>query len=113
MNARLNVIKTSPEFQRVAKTGSRWHCSSFILQILKTDPGAPFRIGFTASRKVGNAVVRNRAKRRLREMARTFHLPFPPGVDMVLIAKTAAASADFTQMGRDLERGLRAAGLLP
>lgn len=66
-----------------------------------------FRLGLTASRKVGNAVIRNRAKRRLRETVR-LHLNEKEirGWDVVLIAKTAAASCAFEEMRADFSRGL-------
>ena len=66
------------------------------------------RIGFTCSRKVGNAVARNRAKRRLREIARLV-LPGAarPGWDYVLIGRAGAtASLPFDRLRDDLERAL-------
>ena len=105
------TLKASPEFQRIAREGKRWTCSFFILQLQKR-PDAPFRLGLTASRKVGNAVVRNRAKRRLREMVRLLLKEKTlSGFEIVLIAKTAAASADFAQMQSDLRRGLEVLGV--
>lgn len=79
------------------------------MQIMKQEKGAPFRIGFTVSRRVGNAVTRNRAKRRLREMVRLRLKDRPlEGFDLVLVAKTPAAAMDFAAMGAEFERGLAA-----
>jgi ribonuclease P protein component len=67
------------------------------------------RVGFTCSKKVGNAVARNRAKRRLREIARAV-LPLEgrPGWDYVLIGrKDETATRDFAAMKADLVRALR------
>jgi len=67
------------------------------------------RVGFTCSKKVGNAVARNRAKRRLREIARLIvPLEGRPGWDYVLIGR-AGATADlpFSQLQTDLSRALR------
>lgn len=66
------------------------------------------RVGFTASRKVGGAVVRNRAKRRLRAAAAHI-LPDAgrPGTDYVLIARAATAARPFAALLDDLETALR------
>lgn len=69
------------------------------------------RVGFTCSKKVGNAVARNRAKRRLREIAR---LVLPEhgqdGYDYVLVGRRdVTATRDFIEMRTDLERALRKA----
>lgn len=109
MCAAMTMIKASPEFQRIARQGQKWHGSAFIMLLLKKNDGASFRLGLTASRKVGNAVVRNRAKRRLREMVRLFLQERPlSGFDLVLIARTAAASRDFAAMVTEFESGLKA-----
>ena len=59
-------------------------------------------VGYTASRKVGGAVVRNRAKRRLRALVRELVSPRLAGVDMVLIARASTATLPFTALRADL-----------
>lgn len=81
-----------------------------MLQARPRTPGEAegIRVGFTCSKKVGNAVARNRAKRRLRAIARTV-LPAAgrAGWDYVLIGRAeATASRDFAQMQADLRRAL-------
>ncbi len=72
------------------------------------DSTKPFRCGFTVSRKVGNAVVRNRAKRRLREIVRLYiKAKSPKGFEIVLIGKTAAATRDYAKMATDFDTALR------
>lgn len=75
----------------------------------RNDAAAPcIRVGFTASKKVGNAVARNRAKRRLRALARAI-LPVRglPGWDYVLIARAGETAARrFDLLEKDLEKAL-------
>ncbi|MHA3913798.1 ribonuclease P protein component [Halovulum sp. GXIMD14793] len=81
----------------------------FILQARdRRTPSSGIRVGYTCSKKVGNAVARNRAKRRLREVARAI-LPHAgrDGWDYVLIGRqTVTASRAFDQLVRDLETAL-------
>jgi ribonuclease P protein component len=73
----------------------------------RNDGGAP-RVGFTATRKLGNAVTRNRIRRRLRELAR-LHLArgARPGFDYVLIARPPALNRSFSDLALDLDAALR------
>ena len=71
------------------------------------------RVGFTASKKVGNAVRRNRAKRRLRVLADTvLRDRAEPGHDYVLIARAATVERDFAELRDDLHFSLKRVGLL-
>lgn len=83
---------------------------AFVLQARQRTPGEAegLRIGYTCSKKVGNAVARNRAKRRLRAVARTV-LPVlgQPGWDYVLIGRAGETAArDFSLLCQDLHSAL-------
>jgi ribonuclease P protein component len=69
------------------------------------------RLGFTASKKVGNAVKRNRARRRLKEIAR-LHMPrlAKPGYDYVLIARPVAVGCPYDHLVQDLDYALMRLG---
>jgi ribonuclease P protein component len=110
------AIKQRAGFLAVAAHGRKWVAPGLILQLgpvslLKNLPVSttpPLHYGLTASKKVGNAVQRNRARRRLRELARlvmTRHAD--PAFAYVLIARTTTVTRDFTALRQDLTLALQ------
>jgi ribonuclease P protein component len=104
-------LKRRPEFLAVAASRRRWVAPGLILQAARRPedsslPPAP-RIGFTASRKVGIAVARNRARRRLKAAVEAI-LPKSgqPGFDYVVIARTETLTRSFSDLVADLETAL-------
>ncbi|WP_134765808.1 ribonuclease P protein component [Nocardioides sp. 1609] len=73
--------------------------------------GTPARVGFVVSKAVGNAVVRNRVKRRLRHLSRSWVAALPSSSLLVVRALPAAADASYAELGDDLARCLRRSGL--
>jgi ribonuclease P protein component len=98
------------EFLRVAAEGKRAARPGVVLQA-RSAPGQPLRVGFTATKKIGGSVVRNRAKRRLREAARALLAEAPPGWDVVLIAREATPTRRFATLVNDLSGALAALGV--
>jgi ribonuclease P protein component len=97
---------------RAAAAGARVPAKAFVLQARRrNDIGADqdaVRLGFTVSKQVGNAVVRNRVRRRLKEMVRlTPQAPLCAGHDYVLIGRRAALQRPFGDMMRDLDTVVR------
>ena len=70
------------------------------------------RVGYTVSNKLGCAVVRNRVRRRLREIYRLNERRFRPGYDIVVVARGRSVSADYGSLERDFLRACAALGLL-
>lgn len=109
MAARLERLKIRADFLRVAAARRSAVGSALVLQCAaRPDQSPGIRVGFTASRKVGNAVTRNRAKRRLRAAAASV-LPAQgrPATDYVLIARESTAARPFSALIADLESALR------
>ncbi len=105
-------LRRRAEFLRVAGTGKRAAVHGLVLQALPRDDREPARLGFTVTRKVGNAVVRNRTRRRLKEAARLLLRERPvAGVDLVLIGREATRGRDFALLIDDLRRALDKVGV--
>ena len=118
-------LKRRAEFLQVAAANRKWVAPGLILQVRRQPPPnsesddapraarpeaarEPVRVGFTASRKVGNAVRRNRARRRLRAVAQeVLDRHAEPGTDFVLIARPATVDRDYQALVGDLVAGLK------
>jgi ribonuclease P protein component len=108
--APLARLKKRAEFLHVAAKGRKWTTPGLILQALPRDAAGVARVGFTASRRVGIAVARNRARRRLREAARRALGGHARPGDYVVIARQATLARDFADLIGDLETALRRLG---
>lgn len=104
--APLGRLTRRSEFLRTAAARQKWVTPGLILQARPRcgDPDPTVRMGLTVSRKVGNAVTRNRARRRLRALGREI-LPEcgRPGMDYVLIGRAATPKRPASELRHDLE----------
>jgi len=93
-----------------AATGIKVPAPAFVLQARQRKDQGPVRIGFTVSKKVGNAVERNRVRRRLRDIVRLLPAEnLRPGHDYVLVGRRAALALPFDRMRKDFDGALRRA----
>ena len=93
-----------------AATGIKVPAAGFVLQTRKRADDGPVRFGFTVSKKVGNAVERNRVRRRLKEIVRlSGGNRIKAGHDYVLIGRRAALKLPFERMSNDFDGALRRA----
>jgi ribonuclease P protein component len=100
-------LKRRAEFLRVAARGRKAPSPGLVLQALPRNDDAPVRLGFTVTKKVGNAVVRNRTRRRLREAARLLLRDNPAtGADLVLVGRDTTRGRPFDLLIDDLRRGM-------
>jgi len=96
----------------VAAKGRKVPTPGLVLQTLARQDAGPARVGFTVTKKVGNAVIRNRTRRRLKEAARLLLKAVPVhGVDLVLVGREATRGRDFAALQDDLRHALGKAGV--
>jgi ribonuclease P protein component len=102
-------LTDSPEFERVYRQGTAYRGKLFSVHAFPNEHGTP-RLGLSVSRKVGNAVVRNAVRRRLREV---FHACVPDisgDLDLVVSARPAAADAGFEELREEFSEALGKVG---
>jgi ribonuclease P protein component len=100
-------VRRPQQFRLVTRTGRRAGGRTVTAHLLLTPDGEPAKVGFVVSRAVGSAVVRNRVKRRLREIMRVRLADLPDGCMLVLRAQPAAAQAGQADLAADVDQALR------
>jgi ribonuclease P protein component len=97
-------LRDARDFQRVNRTGVRRAGPHFVAVVATSGPTPVLgpRLGLAVSRRVGNAVARNRVKRRVREWFRRERACLPPSTDWVVIARSGAAQLDGAEVAREL-----------
>jgi ribonuclease P protein component len=105
-------LKQRREFLRVAAKGRKAPTHGVVVQALAREDAEPARLGFTVTKKVGNAVIRNRTRRRLKEAARLLLRDQPVvGYDLVLIGRDHTRGRPFPDLQDDINRALKKAGV--
>lgn len=110
MNRIVSMTRNN-DFRRAYQRGKN-HVSPLLVTYVLKNRLDHTRVGITTSRKIGNAVVRSRARRVLREAYRGLAHRVKPGYDLVFVARGRTPAAKSTQVQRHMEKQLHAAGLL-
>lgn len=99
------------DFAKVRVDGRRFAQGCVVINWLPTESGRPWRLGIITTKALGSAVVRNRARRRIREAFRRQQAVIVRPADIVLIARASVRDAGFDRVCNDLATALRKAGL--
>jgi ribonuclease P protein component len=105
-------LKQGRDFSRVRQQGQRLVLGCLIANWLALPEGSGTRLGVVTSGKLGNAVVRNRARRLMREAFRLHQNELARPMDLVLVARPSITNEDFFGVEKDYLATLRRAGLL-
>ncbi|MAS34622.1 MAG: ribonuclease P protein component [Anaerolineaceae bacterium] len=104
-------LRAPADFERMRRQGRKFQHALFMLSVLPNDL-AHNRYGIVTSKRIGKAVVRNRSRRLLREVLRSFHPDLKPGYDVVVIARPAIVGQPFWAVQRIMNELIAQAGLL-
>jgi len=105
-------IKKDKEFQQVFKNRKSFANRQFIVYIYRKEQQLEFRVGLSVSKKVGNAVTRNRIKRFLRQSFLELKDELQNDMDYVIVARQQAGQLDFHETKKNLQHVLRIARVL-
>lgn len=104
MSKKFCTLKKRKEFLKVSGVGKRFYGEHFLVQALPNpEISGIFRVGYVATRKTGNAVKRNKAKRRLRSLVYHFQDRLDLGCDYVFVARSSLWSVNFETLQNDFE----------
>ncbi len=106
-----STLKKNYEFKRLYNKGKTAVTPYMVVYALKTQRGHR-RVGYTVSTKLGKAVVRNRVRRRLREIYRLNSDKLIAGADIVIVARSRCVDGDYTKMERAFLHACTELGLL-
>ena len=105
-----SALKLNHIFRRLYAT--QGYANGMLVLYARPNRSAQNRVGITTGKKLGHAVVRNRARRRLREVYRLNEAKFKPGYDIVVVARSRCVTADFRKLTQAYLTLAKKAGIL-
>ena len=111
MHRKLRLRKRE-DFSRIYRGGKSFANGQFVVYWSKRMMSEPFRMGVSASKKIGNAVVRNRMRRMVKEIVRLQADRITPHIDFIIIVRKPAVAMKMREMEKSVFHVLRKAGLL-
>ncbi|UVI30325.1 ribonuclease P protein component [Paenibacillus spongiae] len=105
-------LRNREDFSRIYRNGKSFANSQFVIYWSRQPDAEPFRLGVSASKKIGNAVVRNRMRRQVKEIARHLVGRITEHIDIIVIVRKPAVGMKLTELERSLLHVLKRAGLL-
>ncbi|NCB51301.1 MAG: ribonuclease P protein component [Clostridia bacterium] len=104
-------LKKNYEFRRLYQRGKSLAARDLVVYFRKNG-GRENRLGITVSNKIGNAVTRNRIRRRMREIYRLNETRFLGGIDIVVVARVRSAAAEYSELEKEFLLACDSLGLL-
>lgn len=101
----VEIIRKNSEYKKIYRYGKSYICPYFVLYVLKNKTNN-IRVGFTATKKIGNAVKRNRAKRRLKSIFYNNSNKFSLGKDIIVVARKKCIDGTFNIMEKEFYKML-------
>ncbi|MDO4382951.1 MAG: ribonuclease P protein component [Eubacteriales bacterium] len=111
MKCRKQILRNQRNFNSVYRKGSS-RGSRFVVILYKKNRMPVSRVAFVASKKVGNSVCRNRARRLMRESIRTMGVQLKPGYDIIFVARNSINGKKCPEVQRTLKKALRSCNLI-
>lgn len=105
-------LRNREDFSRIYRGGKSFANGQFVVYWSKQPSAEPFRLGVSASKKIGNAVVRNRMRRMIKEIVRHQANRIVPRTDFILIVRKPATLMKMKEMEKSVLHVLKKAGLL-
>ena len=105
-------LRNRADFSRIYRGGKSFANGQFVVYWSKQPAAEPFRLGVSASKKIGNAVVRNRMRRVVKEIVRHNAERIAPHVDLILIVRKPAVEMKTKELEKSVIHVLKRAGLL-